>query len=80
MTKTPPKTVAQIFEMPRTWCQGSYRKADGKICLARAIADHVRARVRAKIGIGDGKLIMDWNDAPGRTQAEVHALAVELGI
>lgn len=85
MKKDHPKTVSQLFAMPGTWCQYRFRDQNGACCLSRAIADvygaieaeRARALVLAKTGMSS---IVDWNDVKGRTQAEVHALAVELGI
>ena len=69
------------------WCQGAARDADGRRCTLGAInaalcldeeaaaTAGVKAAVRALRVCGEGTphphLLVDWNDAEGRTEAEV---------
>lgn len=61
------------------WCQGLGRDADGSRCAAVALHDAQADRLvwrgayralKARVGT---RLVVDWNDTPGRTQAEVVA-------
>ena len=69
------------------WCQGAARDADGRRCTLGAInaalcldegagaTEEVRTAVSALRVCGEGtphrRLLVDWNDAEGRTEAEV---------
>jgi hypothetical protein len=68
--------AADIIE-EHGWCQYSTRKADGSVCLYGAIrrtAPHLAANgdagrlLHRHLGINN---YVEWNDVPGRTQAEV---------
>jgi hypothetical protein len=66
------------------WYQGNYRNTDGRVCIVGAIlsvtpevddtGDPGRLRSRSVdvlVLAFDDKAVTRWNDAPGRTEAEV---------
>ena len=76
--------AADLVEDGRlTWVQGSENCRGSNVCAAIAIqraadgtwgvAPEARARFAAAVGGGSTYDIWHWNDAPGRTQAEVVA-------
>lgn len=72
----------------RGWCQGRMATGDGRVCIRGAIlgafteeAEERRADALLKKAAGFSGYLGDWNDLPGRTQAEVLAAfdkAIEL--
>lgn len=66
------------------WCQGRNETKDGRVCLVEALArvadpkTHLAAYDFLSTRYG-GVALSRWNDAPGRTQAEVIAALREAG-
>lgn len=66
-------------KIARGWCQGDYRDTKGGVCLLTAIGDSLNDIEGCLKGRDCNRWCdilgadADWNDAPGRTQAEVLA-------
>jgi hypothetical protein len=67
-----------LIDTPDKWTQGTYDDGEGRRCIVAAL-DAARNRIpercaqgtlRATVG---GEPLSQWNDAPGRTHAEVMA-------
>jgi hypothetical protein len=62
------------------WCQGASRSVDGRYCLIGAmvagagLSERFGRAVRLRTQAAGYATIQSWNDAPGRTQAEVLTL------
>lgn len=67
------------------WCQGTIATADGRVCIVQSILqaanppefDSAFALLAHRLGIrryGCASKAGNWNDAPGRTKAEVLAV------
>ena len=84
--------VTEILTGPETWCQGAWVR-DERACLSMAVFRATRggragnAKVAARASqmlceiiaerADEPMLPENWNDAPERTFAEVHAVAAE---
>lgn len=74
--------AANIIEQ-KGWCQKQAIKADGSVCISKALVDasypngnynEARDLVIDKLGIRDVMPLTMWNDKPERTKEEVIAV------
>lgn len=71
------RAIRDLLE--KGWCQGSMRDRYGGMCLFAAMSTQVAATsdlrwrelCSAIYDVNGNKAVIPWNDAPGRTQAEV---------
>ena len=70
--------LAMADKMERDgWCQYKVVDAHGRVCIVGSHIGYeyveVMFRLRANLGVASNGGVIDWNNAPGRTQAEVVA-------
>lgn len=74
------RAAQALINTPDTWCQGVYFTEEGARCADKAVITtaarrHISttAMDRALLDVIDAGSLTVWNDAPGRTHAQVMA-------